>query len=83
MVSVLFFGVFEGAYNHLLKDALYFGGAPSHILDVLFPPPMYEPPTDVFFEVSGVRHVVPASLAAVSLRRLCRGRTASAKYSRR
>lgn len=72
VVAVLVFGVFEGAYNHVLKDVFYVWGAPPHVLDALFPQPPYEPPTDVFFEVSGVMHVVPASLAGLSLWRLVR-----------
>jgi hypothetical protein len=30
----------------------------------LFPPPTYEMPNDLFFELTGVLHVVPAARAA-------------------
>lgn len=47
-------GLFEGGYNHLMKDALYFAGAPRILFDKLFPAPLYEMPDDVLFEVTGV-----------------------------
>ena len=78
VVSVLFFGVFEGAYNHVLKDAFYGAGAPPRLLHQLFPPPTYEPPTDLFFEITGVLHVVPAALAARALWRLFGARRVTA-----
>ncbi|HEX6536235.1 MAG TPA: hypothetical protein VF041_16710 [Gemmatimonadaceae bacterium] len=64
LVPVLFFGVFEGFYNHLAKDALYFGGLPMAQMRRLFPPPAYEMPNDVFFEVTGVLQVVPTVATA-------------------
>jgi hypothetical protein len=53
-IPVVGIGLFEGAYNHALKNALYFGGASLQTLSRLFPPPAYELPNDVFFEVTGV-----------------------------
>ena len=47
-------GVFEGLYNHAVKNALYFGGAPAQLMATLFPPPTYEWPHDLFFEASGI-----------------------------
>jgi hypothetical protein len=47
-------GLFEGGYNHLIKDALYFAGASMMLMHSLFPPPTYEMPDDVFFEFTGV-----------------------------
>lgn len=47
-------GVFEGLYNHALKNALYFGGASARLMTALFPPPTYEWPHDVFFEATGI-----------------------------
>jgi hypothetical protein len=47
-------GLFGGGYNHLLKDIVYFSGASPSLMQGLFPPPKYEMPDDVFFEVSGV-----------------------------
>ena len=73
-VPILSFGVFEGAYNHCAKDALYFGGASTDLMRRLFPPPTYEMPNDVFFEVTGVMQVVPAAFTAFGLFRFVRER---------
>jgi hypothetical protein len=74
VVPVAFFGGFEGVYNHVLKNAFYLANASPRVLNALFPAPTYEPPSDAFFEITGVLHVVPAGLAAVSLWRLFRTR---------
>jgi carbon starvation protein CstA len=42
--TILMLGVFEGLYNHLLKDFLYFTGFSRETLLTLFPPPKYEMP---------------------------------------
>lgn len=60
----LVFGLFEGLYNHVLKDVLFFAGTPRALLLRLFPPPTYELPNDVWFELSGVLQVVPATFTA-------------------
>jgi peroxiredoxin len=58
VVTVLFpiawIGLFEGGYNHVVKNALYFGGLSRERLLALFPPPRYELPNDLVFEVTGV-----------------------------
>lgn len=72
VIFVLLFGVFEGAYNHVLKDILFLAGAPLALMRQLFPPPMYEMPNDLFFEVTGVLQVVPAALTGYYLARLLR-----------
>jgi hypothetical protein len=69
-VSVLMFGLFEGLYNHVVKNVLYFGGASTGLMLRLFPPPSYELPNDVFFEITGILQVVPAALAAWYLYRM-------------
>ncbi len=71
-VPVLLFGAFEGAYNHVLKDALHFGGASMDLMHRLFPPPTYELPDDAFFEFTGVLQVVPAAVTAYFLSRFVR-----------
>lgn len=50
---VLAIGVFEGGYNHVLKNILFFGGMNHDLLHTLYPPPKYELPNDLLFEVSG------------------------------
>jgi hypothetical protein len=74
VVFVLLFGVFEGAYNHVLKDLLFLAGTSLAHMRQLFPPPMYEMPNDWFFEVTGVLQVIPAALTANYLARLLGGR---------
>lgn len=58
VVPVAVIGYYEGGYNHALKNALYFGGASPAMLGQLFPPPRYELPNDVWFEVTGVLQFV-------------------------
>lgn len=60
---ILTIGIFEGGYNHLLKNLLYFSGM-TELVATLFPAPIYELPNDLFFEVTGVAQLF-AGLAAV------------------
>jgi hypothetical protein len=53
-VLVLGLGLFEGGYNHFLKNVLYFSGTPGDTMARLYPSPPYEMPNDWFFEVTGV-----------------------------
>jgi len=53
-LPVAWIGFFEGGYNHVLKDALYWTGAPTSTLSQLFPSPRYEPPVDALFEITGI-----------------------------
>ncbi|BCH20650.1 hypothetical protein [Mesorhizobium sp. L-8-3] len=64
-------GVFEGGYNHVLKNLVYFGfGAES--AKELFPPPTYEMPNDIVFELTGIAQFPLCVLAAVFALRLLR-----------
>ncbi|WP_342375816.1 hypothetical protein NVS55_31660 [Myxococcus stipitatus] len=63
-------GTYEGLYNHVLKNILFFGGASASLLHTLFPPPVYELPNDFFFELTGNLQVVPAALSFLFLSRL-------------
>lgn len=67
-------GLFEGAYNHVLKDALYLAGTSTSLMIRLFPPPAYELPNNAFFEITGVMQVVPAGVTGWLLYRLVRSR---------
>jgi ABC-type uncharacterized transport system permease subunit len=69
-VAVLMIGTFEGLYNHVVKNLLYFGGASPALMMRLFPAPTYEMPNDVLFEVTGVLQAVPAAPAAWYLYRM-------------
>jgi hypothetical protein len=66
-IPVVGIGLFEGGYNHALKNAVYFAGGSLPTMRRLFPPPAYEIPNDVFFEVTGVLQLF---LGAAAGRRL-------------
>ncbi len=72
LVPFLCFGVFEGAYNHALKDALYFAHASPELMTRMFPPPTYELPNNAFFEVTGVMHVIPGFMTGYYIYRFFR-----------
>jgi hypothetical protein len=64
VVPVLLIGLYEGVYNHLVKNLLFLGGASRDLLLALFPPPTYELPGDLLFELSGVLQIAPAAAVA-------------------
>jgi peroxiredoxin len=72
VVPVLGIGAFEGFYNHLVKDLLFFLGARASVMTRLFPPPTYEMPNDVFFEVTGVAQALWGGATAWHLLRFVR-----------
>jgi hypothetical protein len=76
-VPVLGIGAFEGFYNHLLKDVLYFRGSSPALLSRLFPPPTYEMPNDAFFEITGVAQALLGATTAWHLYRFARGSRAT------
>ena len=47
-------GLYEGLYNHVLKNILYFIGMDENMLLNMYPPPKYELPNDWLFELSGI-----------------------------
>ncbi len=53
LIPVGWIGLFEGGYNHVIKNALFFAKVPQSILEQLFPPPTYELPNDLWFEITG------------------------------
>ncbi len=59
LVCVVWLGLYEGGYNHALKDLLFWTGLPAERFQALFPPGTYEPPSDLFFEVSGILNCPP------------------------
>lgn len=72
-VSVLLIGVFEGLYNHVLKNILFFSGLSDAMLYKLFPPGMYKMPNNFFFETTGVLQGAIAVFLIVSFISLTRG----------
>ncbi|MFC5524139.1 hypothetical protein ACFPPA_00130 [Rhodanobacter ginsengisoli] len=67
LIPVIGIGFFEGGYNHVLKNALYFADASPMLMTRLFPPPAYELPNDVLFEASGVMQFVVGMVAGYQL----------------
>jgi hypothetical protein len=76
VVAVVFpigwIGLFEGGYNHVVKDVLFFAGTSDTLMQRLFPSPLYEMPNDVLFEVTGVTQFPLALWAAYETYRLVR-----------
>jgi hypothetical protein len=72
LVPVGLIGLFEGGYNHLVKNMLYFGGVSRATLDQLFPAPSYEMPDDLWFEVTGILQFIMGFWAVYYLSRLWR-----------
>ena len=62
LASIVAIGVFEGVYNHILKNIIYFGGFPKNWMDKLFPSGVYEMPDNLFFEITGMLQGVMAIL---------------------
>ena len=58
--SIALIGIVEGVYNHFFKDLLFYAGVDRITLLKLFPPPTYEMPNDLFFELTGVLQAVVA-----------------------
>lgn len=56
---VFWVGLFEGVYNHILKNIVFFSGLSRSILLTLYPSEIYEMPNDFFFEFTGIIQVVP------------------------
>ena len=53
-ICVLWLGLYEGGYNHGIKNLAFMAQLPATVLNAVFPPSLYEPPGDWFFEFSGV-----------------------------
>ena len=62
-VCVLWLGLYEGGYNHALKNLAFAVHLPASVFDRLFPRALYEPPGDWIFELSGVLQL-PVGLLA-------------------
>jgi len=72
LLVVVGVGLFESAYGHAAKNAFYLAGASSQTILRLFPPPMWAPPSDVLFELTGVVQLVPAFVTGNWFYRLAR-----------
>jgi thiol-disulfide isomerase/thioredoxin len=72
LFPVAWIGLFEGGYNHVVKNTLYFGGLSDELMRMLFPPPTYELPNDLLFEITGVLQFFIALVTAQATYQLVR-----------
>ena len=75
LVSIILIGVFEGLYNHILKNVLFFIGVSVGNMEKLYPPGAYEMPDDLFFEITGMLQGVIAIVLIAYFIRLTRKNT--------
>lgn len=75
------FGMFEGGYNHVFKNIVYFSGASASLLQKLFPPPTYELPNNLFFELTGILTFFAALPLPFNTYRLIRNRRVNSDNS--
>src|SRR5690606_10126675 len=61
--AIVLIGFYEGGYNHVLKNALYFAGAKDLTLR-LYSGSLYEMPNDFIFETTGIVQFLAAVAAA-------------------
>lgn len=54
LASIILIGIFEGLYNHVLKNILFFSDFPKSSMKKLYPQGAYEMPDNFFFEISGI-----------------------------
>ncbi len=60
LASILLIGVFEGIYNHILKNCFFFAGLSIDVMKKLYPEGTYEMPDNLIFELTGVLQGVVA-----------------------
>ena len=65
-------GLFEGAYNHAIKNLVFFAYG-AQVAAQWFPPPTYELPNDLLFELTGIAQFPLALFGAWRLMRVQRG----------
>lgn len=73
VLTVAAIGGFEGVYNHVLKNLLFFAGTSYATLDSIYL--LYEPPSDVIFEVTGIAQAALGGLAGWHIARALRDYT--------
>ena len=70
--SICMIGLFEGFYNHFVKDLMFYTGFSRETLTAMFPPPEYEMPNDFVFEFTGILQAVICVWLIVCFARLVR-----------
>lgn len=58
-------GLYEGFYNHLIKDTLYFLGFSPAVMNTMFPSSIYEMPNNLIFEITGILQLLPLPYIAI------------------
>lgn len=64
LICGIWLGLYEGGYNHGIKNLAHAAGLPDELLRRFFPAGLYEPPGDLVFELSGVLQLPAGLLAA-------------------
>ncbi|HEY9261104.1 hypothetical protein [Chitinophaga sp.] len=54
LFPLLTIGLYEGLYNHLIKNIVFLATGNNSFFRMLFPPPVYEVPGDFWFEATGI-----------------------------
>jgi hypothetical protein len=67
--SVFAIGLYEGGYNHVIKNILYFSGTPIELMDRIYPS-VYELPNDFFFEFTGIAQFITGLMCGLHILRL-------------
>lgn len=73
LAAILFgggIGLFEGLYNHVVKNLLYFAGMNKESWRRLFPAPVYEVPENFLFEATGILQFIVGAIQLYSLRKV-------------
>jgi hypothetical protein len=72
VVPVGVIGLYEGGYNHVVKNIVYFFGGEEQA-EALFPHPPYEMPRDFIFEFTGIAQFPLSIATAILVLRFIRG----------
>jgi len=75
LVFGLGIGLFEGLYNHILKNILFFSGMSPTTWRRFFPAPAYEVPDNIFFETTGILQFFVATISTYYIIQLYRSTT--------
>jgi hypothetical protein len=76
---VLMFGVMHGAWFHIMKLALFAGGASKETLEWLFMSPDYTVPNDFLYEATGILNFLIACYIGFRIVRIVRAFRATAR----
>ncbi len=67
--SILLIGLYEGGYNHVVKNILYFTDVSKDVLDRIYPS-IYELPNDLVFELTGIVQFFAGLQCGIEVHRL-------------